>query len=220
MLSDEEDTLIDFLEEKFGCHTVILYGSRIYGTARPDSDWDVLALHRGGDRTMYHGQVEGVGEVNAYIYPEYDAVYDPKNPSPIYNPGDYLVRLRDGRVLVQEMSWGDQVVRVAKQAFQAGPPPFSPSILAQWRYQLHEYWPGLLEHPHYDPVAAQYIRHRMVHVCLDLYFRVRGLWPTSPKESFMYFREHDPAAHDAFVQAMAPDATVADFRRLANAVMP
>jgi hypothetical protein len=44
---DDRAALLAFVDENVpvGCRSVWLTGSRANGTQRPDSDWDVLALH-------------------------------------------------------------------------------------------------------------------------------------------------------------------------------
>src|SRR5918912_96565 len=42
--------IVQELVARHGARTVLLYGLRAKGTARPDSDYDVLAVRGGGDK--------------------------------------------------------------------------------------------------------------------------------------------------------------------------
>lgn len=219
MFTDEEDALIDFLEEKYGCHTLILYGSRALGTNKPDSDWDVLALNRGYEREYLHEQVEGVGEVNAYIFPEEDAIYKPQAPSGIYVPRDYLVRLRHGKVLMEYLDLGTKIVQMAKNTYEAGPAAMPEKLVGQIRYQWLHYWVGLIRQEAVAPEMARFVRHRMVNQCAESYFRLRQQWVPSEKDILPRIQQENPAVYQAIVQAMQPSASADDFTQMAEIIL-
>lgn len=212
MLSDEEDTLIDFLEEQHGCHTVILFGSRARGTHRADSDWDVLALHDGAAETSVHTHVEGVGEVNAYLYPRAMGVFHPKAPSPLFQPFDtFIGRLRHGRVLAEEDGLGSGIVLQAQRMFATGPAPVPADRLAHVRYQFFEkYLPVIAGHT----PEAHFERHDALRQMMFYYFRLRGAWLPSLKEWPRALADEDPVMLALLEQAETPAASIEDFRAL------
>ncbi|MFM9890177.1 MAG: nucleotidyltransferase domain-containing protein [Rickettsiales bacterium] len=206
MLSDEEDTLIDFLEEKFGCHTIILFGSRAKGTHGPDSDWDVLAISRGGHQNWYHGKLDGVGEVSAYIYPESHVPYDPQNPSPLYDM--YFARLRHGRVLVEENGAGQAIIARAKTMYQQGvakPPPY---LEDRFRYVAFVHGiKGMLSEKK-TPEEKFLLRCETLPFSITLYFKMRKMWRMSYGDTFAYMQKADAKGYALLMRALQPDASV------------
>lgn len=208
MLSDQEDNLIDFLEDKFGCHTVILYGSRAIGTERPDSDWDVIGITSMGSRNFYHGNVDGVGDISAYIYNVEDVAYNAKTPSALYTPPVIFVRLRQGKVLAQEDGIGDKIVSLARKMYAEGPPRFSKAWIAHFHYFLLEYGVGGLRSEIYDAMHKQFIRNEIMLPSIHLYFELRHMWRPYPRDILPYLKKTDSKAADLFEAAFAQDASI------------
>lgn len=207
MLSDEEDKLIDFLEDNFGCHTVIVYGSRGEGgTPRPDSDWDVLAITDIGGRNYCHEVIEGVGDVSAYIYNIDDTEFDMQRLTHLYYPLNHFVRLRHGRVLVQVDGVGDILIKRAKQLYAGPPPKSSAENDVHQRYSLLGYGLGGLRNPHYTAEHKELIRCDMLPRSLVVYFDRRRMWQPSPANTMHYLEKADPKGYGLLQTAFAPGA--------------
>lgn len=199
MFTPEEDNLIDFLEEKFGCHTLILYGSRAIGTHQPESDWDVLGLYRGSKLISFHQAVPGVGEVNAYIYPESWAQYNARMPSPLYHPAEDFVRLKQGKVLTQELNWGDYILQQAKKIYEQGPPALTEEEREQMRYHVGSHLLDVVLNEARDPAWRNLAYHRIMTLCFRFYFQYRQLWVPSGRDGFAYIRTHDDTIYRQFL---------------------
>lgn len=207
MLSDEEDKLIDFLEDNFGCHTVIVYGSRGEGGApRPDSDWDVLAITDVGSRNFCHELIDGVGDVSAHIFNSDDVEFDMRKLSGLYHPLNHFVRLRHGRVLVQQDGIGDTIIKRAKQLYAGKAPKSSPEYEVHHRYNLLGYGLGGLRNPHYTAAHKQFIRCEILPWSMMVYFDLRRMWQPSPKDAIAYLEMADPKGYALMSAAFEPSA--------------
>jgi len=209
MLSDEEDNLIDFLEERYGCHTVILYGSRAMGTQRPDSDWDVVGICSHQGPTWYHGAVDGVGDVNAYIHSEREADYRLSAHSALYQPLHHFFRLRFGKVLVQEKGLGDAIVGRAKTMHQQAPGTPSAALVARQRYVLFTYGMGILRNSALHEAERQLERAELLTLSFGIYFQQRGMWRMTTKNpsGLAYIEKTDPIGYALLEEAYKPTAT-------------
>lgn len=225
MFSDEEDALIDFMESQFGCHTLILYGSRGLGTHRPTSDWDILAINQGTMEAYCHQTVEGVGEVNAYIYPELMVEFHRSNPSKIYKPREIFVRrIRTARVLIEHEGMGTYIIEKAKELYAAGPQKMPPSYAEHVRYS---YFQRCLRAQYLDTalpdatpeIMRDYWRIEAQFGALSNYFKLRSMWEPAPKDALAYLDKHDFQAFDAFERGLAPDASPQDLQTLFNIVL-
>lgn len=226
MFTDEEDNLIDYLEETYGCHTLILYGSRAKGTHRPDSDWDLIGLNDAEHDDFCHAVVPGIGEINAYIYPRPMGIFNPNAPSKLFIPLDAFVRrLHDARVLVEEDGLGTAIVHRAQVMKQGGPAKISPEKREHlefyfFRQRLGEYLDP--NDPHFKHAAAPLIhtmRHEAMTQVIFNYFRLRGKWVPAPNDWYAYFERHDPAFLALLNRAEETNAKPEDFAALFAKVM-
>ena len=212
MLSDEEDRLIDYVEETYGCHTVILYGSRALGTHRADSDWDFIGLKADGPETFCHTRLEGVGELNGYIYPEAMGIFNPTAPSSLFVPLDpFVSRLRDAVVLVEEGSLGRDIVERARRMQRSGPPAITADKRAHTAHyffdlRLADYLDTAPRKPGTPNALRDYMRHEVLMNSIFHYFRLRAMWVPAPNDWHAYLLQHDPAFLALLEQAEAKDA--------------
>jgi predicted nucleotidyltransferase len=223
MLNDEEDNLIDFLEEQYGCHTVILYGSRAQGTERPDSDWDIIGLTDRAQQIFVHQPVDGVGDVNAYIYPREKGIFNPTAPSTLFSPLDPFIRLQHGKVLVEEDGLGTAIVERATKLARSGPQRITPERRAHIR---HYFFSERLD-TYFSTTSARvisqaerdYARHDLLQQALFHYYRLRGMWVPDEKQRIRYLEMHDPVMAELLADAERPEADAAELRALSAYVM-
>ena len=220
MLSDEEDDLIDFLEEKYGCHTVILYGSRAWGPARPDSDWDIIALNDAPQRTWCHETVRGIGEVSAYIFPSSQVAFNPGAPSGLYRPLDNFVRrLRNARVLVEKDGLGMQIIARAQDLHRKGMGKKPAGFDQHTRHTYYDYWLKRMTDEKIHPLERRYLKSWLLYQALDDYFHHRELWAMAPRHAFPYLEQNDLPVYQAFEKALSDDASFEDVKELADKVL-
>jgi predicted nucleotidyltransferase len=115
MKPQNNDPLLKKIEhdiiQNYKCHTIILYGSRAREEATATSDYDILAIRETGELERDCRLFENF-YLDIFIYSE-EAVKDPDTS---------LIRIKDGIVLRQKDSMGDDLLAKIKSIFNAGPP--------------------------------------------------------------------------------------------------
>lgn len=192
------------LVDRYGCHTVLLYGSRAHGDVRPGSDWDVLGVRAEG-ATVREVRPIGDGWLDAFVHDEaHFATLD-----------EGSLRFLAGKVLVDARGFAAQLlVRVA--AFERqGPPPLDQNEEAT----LRAWFPKTLERVRRDDTEARYRRAQLLVDALEAWFRLRGRWFRGPKQGLSQLAELDPGAYALFERALAPAATQDDLSALVGCVL-
>jgi predicted nucleotidyltransferase len=199
--------LVDELAERHGCHTILLYGSRALGTARADSDYDLLGVRAEGEATRDARLVDGFF-LDAFIYPEKD----------LAEVGPRLLQLRGGVVLREERGIGARLLETVKSALGA-----PPAALHEAEARVRRVWcQKMVERIRSggrEDVEAHYRRAWLLTDVLELFFQLRGRHYLGPKESFRWLVENDPEAHRAFAAALVPGAPMDEIERLVERVL-
>ena len=111
-------SVVEEVKTKHKCHTLILYGSLARGDATPTSDYDLLAIRRGGSEIVRDARVwEGV-YLDVFVYPEKKA-----------RPDD-LLQVRGGKVLFQKNRFGDVLLTRINKVHARGPKRLSSDEIA------------------------------------------------------------------------------------------
>jgi hypothetical protein len=185
--------IVDELRDKHGCHTVILYGSRARGDARPNSDYDLLGVRDGGE-TIRDARLWNGVYLDLFIYPE----------ALIFRVDETMLQWLGGVVLIQKGQLGNRLLARLEALFRTGPPP-----LPEDERQTRRVWAGkMLERAREGDIEAHYRRAWLLTALLEDYFQLRDLWYLGPKRSFLWLKEHDPAAYAAFDLALQPNASL------------
>jgi len=108
--------IIQTLTLEYGCHAVILYGSRARGDFQSTSDWDVAGIREVGTTSplrvarAFHG-----AWLDAFVYTEAAfAVIDPE-----------LLRFLPARILVDDRGFAKTLLDRVAALDQQGPPPLT-----------------------------------------------------------------------------------------------
>src|SRR5436309_4703102 len=114
---NEEQALAEIVQTltvDYGCHAVILYGSRARGDFQPTSDWDVAGIREAGATAplrvahAFHG-----AWLDAFVYAE--AVFSVVDPE--------LLRFLPARILADERGFAKTLLERVDALDQKGPPP-------------------------------------------------------------------------------------------------
>jgi hypothetical protein len=105
------DRICQRLEARYGCHTILLYGSRARGEARADSDFDVAGFRDAGDAVREARDIDGF-YLDAWVYPTARAE----------RPTD-LLHLRGARVLRERDGLGTRLLARLETLAKEPPPP-------------------------------------------------------------------------------------------------
>jgi hypothetical protein len=212
-----EDILVEFFAAAFDCHTLVLYGSRAQGKAHANSDWDLVGVTRWNRRSWYNETVEGVGEVNAYIYPE--AAVNSVHLAEVLNLRNFL-GIRHGVVLCEEHGLGQRIVAAANEIYNSPPEPLVPGFVETIAHYSQDIVLGTMQKPHIPELVKQYRFHEGLVKSLFNYFILRGILRPPAKDGIVYLRDHDPEGFALFCRAAQRGATPADLEAWLTYVMP
>lgn len=191
------------LQAKFGCHTLILYGSRARGEATETSDYDLIALRDSGEMERDARIFEG-SYLDVWIYPE----------SKTQVVDESLLQILRGKVLFQKEKMGDELLAKVEEIYKAGPKP-----LPAWDIQLRRAWVAkMLDRANASDIEADYRRHWLLFDLLENYFHLRNRWYLGPKESFKLLKKESPDAYEVFQQSLRPNASFEAIEKLARLV--
>lgn len=196
--------IVDELVASHGAHTIVLYGSRADGSASAGSDYDIAAF-AGIGRTMRITRPVGDTFLDVFVYPEEQLASTP----------DEFLKLVGGRVLREHGDAGRRLIERAEGLLKRGPEPLPPDE----RKALSDWAQKMLVRMTRGDAEGDYRRIWLLTDLLPDYFRLRGLWYRGPGKSFAWLAEHDPAAHAAFLSALAPGAQDAAIQRLVDTVL-
>ena len=202
----QEAILVDFLRDSYDCHTIILYGSRTEGRARPDSDWDVVAINDSQAPGWFNGTIDGLGEVNAFTYPEQHVT---AHMEEVLNLKQFCFGLRHGRALLDKDGLGQRIIAEAQRTFET-PEHVAPNFR---EHLIHFYSDTVLDtmdNPE-KPSLVRHGRHHEVMVkSLFHYFNLRGKLRPPAKEALAFLQTERPEHYTAFANAAKRGATVED----------
>lgn len=208
MTKQMNDVLLEKIQReilsKYGCHTIILYGSRARGEATATSDYDIIAIREKGeferDCRLYNGFY-----LDIFIYSE-DAVK---------NPDVSLIRMKDGIILSEKNSIGSNLLNKVIAIFNAGPPQ-----TPEWeRKEISTWVHKMLDRAKQGDIEGNFRRHWLLYDLLECYFKLRDIWYLGPKESFQWLKNNDPRVYAAFDMALSPSGSLKDAESLIQIVV-
>jgi len=192
------------IADAYGCHTVVLYGSRARGDVDEGSDVDVLCIRDDGPSFRDSRVIDGV-YFDVFVYP-HDAVA---------TVDVALLRILGGLVLRERDGEGTALLSRVRDRFDRGPDPLpadDQTARIVWAHKM------LTRIQSSDSVEADYRRMELAVQALEDYFLLRTLWYRGPKVAFPWLLTHDDAAHQAFEAAMQPGAGPDALAALVSAV--
>jgi len=207
MTPHSNDPLLDIIKRditsNYKCHTIILYGSRARGEATSTSDYDIIAIREKGDMERDCRFFEGF-YLDIFVYAENE----------IKNPDTSLIRIKDGLVLCQQDSMGDEILEKIKTIFNAGPP----TTPAWEKHEINAWVMKMIDRARQGDIEGNFRRHWLLHDLLECYFKLRDKWYLGPKESFQWFKTNDIQTYAAFDKALKPNASFNDIHDLIQLV--
>src|SRR5262249_48188188 len=116
------------IQEKHGCHTIILYGSHARGESTEASDYDIIALRENGEMERDCRLFEET-YLDIFVYPE----------DQVENPDTSLIRIKDGIVIFQKGNLGDRLLKAVRELFNKGPKPmpaWEKKVIVTWSEKM------------------------------------------------------------------------------------
>lgn len=191
------------LQEKYGCHTVILYGSRARGDQGPGSDYDIMGVREGGKKTR-KAWAEGGAYVDLFVWPEPELT--PPDASHLY--------MLDGVVLAERGGWGRRFLNRLLEIHAGGPVPLSAEEKEFRRAWIRK----MLERVRADDLEGRYRRTWLQNSLLEDYFVLRDLWYLGSKKALDHLRSRDPESFALFEAVYGNPANFAALERLVQKI--
>lgn len=192
------------LRDRYGCHAVLLYGSRARGDATVDSDWDLVGL-RDDPAEVWDARCVDGRSLDAFVYGT--ASFATLEASSL--------RLRGARLLLDTQGAGAALLGRLEAFYAAGPP----AVDADTRRSLAEWYRKTLLRASRDDLEARLRRLKLLDDALETWHRLRGLWFGGTRSGAREMSLRDPAAYAALCAALAPDAPWSSLVSLAAAVL-
>jgi len=189
------DLLRPHLEQRFGCHTAILYGSRARGDWDAASDIDVAAFRDAGEAEHAAHRWQEL-HLDLFLYPT------------ATEPNQDWLRLRGGRVLFQRDQVGDKALAAVDSLYTAGPKKLTASEAETRRLWLEK----MLARAEKGDTEGDYRRHWLLMTLLEDYFAFREEWYLGPKRSLTCLERERPAHFALFRKALKPSASLEEIR--------
>jgi hypothetical protein len=143
--------------------------------------------------------------LDAFIYPE----------GRINEPDSFLIRIKDGIVLSQKGSMGDDLLAHVNGIFKNGP-----EKTPAWEIQEIMSWlPKMLERAKRNDSEGNYRRHWLQTELLKCYFRLRDMWYLGSKKSFAWLEAKDRDTFEKFDTALQPNASTRSIEALIKEVL-
>jgi predicted nucleotidyltransferase len=204
MERDRIETTALAIADEHGCHSVILYGSRVRGDVDDSSDVDVLLIRDGGPTFRDSRVIDGI-HFDVFVYPR-DAFAKIDPP---------LLRILGGQALRERDGLATALLDRVRERFEKGPDPLPAddrTARIAWAYKM-------LDRIRSNAgIEGDYRRSELVVQALEDYFVLRARWYRGPKVAFPWLLAHDGAAHRAFEASTRPTAGQDTLAALVRAV--
>ncbi|MEO8963746.1 MAG: nucleotidyltransferase domain-containing protein [Gammaproteobacteria bacterium] len=195
--------IVQDIEAKHGCHTVILYGSRARGESTNTSDFDIIGIREQGDLVRDCRIFEGF-YLDAFVYSE----------EAVKNPDISLIRIKDGIVLIQKEHIGEALLNKIKNIYQQG----APKTAAWEKNEIITWTQKMLLRSGENDIEGNFRRHWLLHDLLECYFKMRDSWYLGPKRSFQWLKANDAVTYSAFETALKPNSSFEEIENLIGKV--
>lgn len=195
-------TAVNRLIRKYGCHTVVLYGSRARGDFTAKSDYDLMGVRKG--KALRLAKKEKGFYLDIFIYSERE----------LKTPGEQHLYMKEGIVLFEKEKFGTQFLKnlkkIAKRPYRPMP---KDEILAR-RIWAHKMWERTLV----GDIEANYRRSWLHEALLSDYFNIRRKRYLGSKKSFAWLEKHDPATYRLFEKVLREPTNLTALKKLVEKV--
>ncbi|HEX4044837.1 MAG TPA: nucleotidyltransferase domain-containing protein [Gammaproteobacteria bacterium] len=198
--------LIPYVQNKYNCHTIILYGSRARGDHTEKSDYDLMAIREKGKRESHSEIFQGF-DIEIALYSEEQDLFQDNNEN--------YVRIREGIVLCQKDNLADRLIERGRENFKNGPAKF----LEHDKQFCINFANKMLKRIRKDDVEARYRHCWLIFALLQIYFELRDKWYLGPKEALKWLEKNDSATYSAFDLALRSGADISSLEKLVNYVI-
>jgi predicted nucleotidyltransferase len=197
-----EDELLcsinEYLISKYGCHSIILYGSFANGDYTDESDIDLVCFcdnqEKENDMTEFNNRM-----LDAWIY----------KTEKMNNCTEFL-HVRGGKILLDEKNLCTGFLNEIDKQFNNGPkllPLEEKNFLKGWLQKM-------FRRAVKGDIEGNFRYHWMLTDALEIYFNIKGIWYLGPKKSLQWLNINDKAAYDLFNNALKINADITAIEEL------
>lgn len=194
---------LDFVQEHYPSHTVILYGSRAGNEFRSNSDYDLLCIREEGLRVREIINLENIA-IDLIVEDE----------SILGRPFDTLY-LWQSKILKDDIGFGQKMVNNIQKLLSIPPDSMPINRIKQRKKQVMDELVYIQE----NSLIGQYRRHELLVKLRSLYLSFKGLWDLGDKHCFSQMNINDPHAYGLFKKAINPDASFEDIKDLTDYII-
>jgi predicted nucleotidyltransferase len=192
------DNVKNHLEQKYTCHTIILYGSYSTADYTEESDLDVICF---ADRIEDKNDVEFFEgkQLDVWVY----------NTDKMNNPEQFL-RVNRGKVLLDDKGIAGKFLADIENVFNIGPKKLS----VEEKEFLNGWLRKMYLRTNKNDIEGNYRFYWILKDSLEIYFELKGLWYLGPKKAFSWLKKNDNLAYNLFKNALAMDINKKEVERL------
>lgn len=190
-MTDKNDPVLDLivreLRNKYHCHTVVLYGSRVRGLVTSTSDYDVIGIRRRGEKNRIAKKLNGF-YWDVFIYSEND----------LRTFGDTQFAWKNAQVIYEEGSYGKKLLQRIQKHLKK---PYEPEPL--YEIKAMKAWAQKeLDRCRVADIQGLFRRAEFQSALIEHYFFVRQKRFRGPKESFAWLEKHDSKTYGLILRAL------------------
>lgn len=186
------NNIIKILQDEFICHTIILYGSRARNDFNDISDYDVIGFSDSCEDTQRQSIISSGKYLDLWVYPT----------KKLYTPEASMVRVKDGVVLKQKDSLGNEFLSLIQKITNKSIP--------LWEVELQKVWAlKMLERASLDDLEGKYRKHWLIYSLLEIYFMVHDIEYMGCKVALYWLQKNDTKFYELF-KSMLDDGSLLD----------
>ena len=192
------------LQQRFACHTVILYGSRSRGDAGPSSDFDILGIRPHPTAVVREARWQDGAYLDLFVYSE----------DHVANHPDELLHVAEGKLIVDLHGGGQALLDRLLSLSQAPPEPLAADEAMARRVWARK----MVRRAATGDTEGHSRRHWLLFHLLEDYFALRTLRYPGPKQALAWLQAQQPQIYEMFARALAPQASLEEIASLQEAV--
>jgi predicted nucleotidyltransferase len=192
--------LVEYLTDKYSCHSIILYGSYKNGSFTRESDVDLICFSDSkgsyNDTEMFQNK-----KMDVWIY----------NSKMLKKPKNFL-HLNDSTLLIDTKGLGKDFLLKINQIYKKGPkvlPDNEVKFLKSWLMKMYQ-------RVKKGDIEGNYRYHWLLFDSLEIYFKFRNLWYLGPKKSLEWLSLNDKVTYILFDSALKINSKISDLEKLIN----
>ncbi|HAU1387087.1 TPA: nucleotidyltransferase domain-containing protein [Legionella pneumophila] len=197
------DDIVAELEE-YGCHTIILYGSRARGDYTDLSDYDVIGIRTEGE-SFRIARYEERNQVyfDLFVYSEVDFI----------TIQEAHLNIHEGKILIEKNQFGQKLLeRVNKEIKK-------PVFLSKNELEVRKVWyEKMLNRAKRRDIEGVYRHIWMLHTLIEDYFAVRNIRYLGPKKGLQYLSQHAPEIISLYEKALIDTQNLTVLEKLIQSI--